>query len=154
MKIKILHPGNEDFSQKPNEGSLVLELETSGIRGVFTGDLPVEEETGILEQISECDFLKAGHHGSDGSSSCELLDRVQPEISLISCGKNNRYGHPGRETLERLEQAGSRIFRTDRQGALILKKTKKGWAVTGYKISLAQSLAERYTEEKEMRRRT
>lgn len=148
MNIKILHPGAEDFSEKPNEGSLVFTLEIEGVRGMFTGDLPMEEEQ--IENLPVCDFLKAGHHGSNGSSSEIFLEKVHPESTLISCGENNRYGHPGKETVKRLQAVGSRMFRTDRQGAITVKISRNGrWKLYGYcgqEIFLAQSETERYTE--------
>ena len=64
------------------------------------------------------DVLKAGHHGSKGSSSPEFLHQLQPQIALISAGKNNRYNHPHQETLDRFENIQTQIFRTDEQGAI------------------------------------
>lgn len=72
------------------------------------------------------DIMKVGHHGSDFSSDERFLDKIQPEISVISCGEHNRYGHPGKETLKRLKKIESRIFRTDQQGAVILKFYRNG----------------------------
>ena len=72
----------------------------------------------IFEDI---DVLKVAHHGSSGSGSEEFLERIQPELSLISCGRNNTYGHPHEETLERLRDVGSRIMSTVDSGAITLK---------------------------------
>ena len=66
-------------------------------------------------------ILVAGHHGSKNATSRELLDLVKPDIVLISCGKNNRYGHPAREMLERLQEAGVPYHRTDLEGAIQVK---------------------------------
>ncbi|MBS6196285.1 MAG: ComEC/Rec2 family competence protein [Clostridiales bacterium] len=131
INLHILHPDGSDFSKKPNEGSLVFMMELGGMKGLFTGDLPVEEEEKLLEETGDCDLLKVGHHGSNGSSSENFLKRARPEISVISCGENNRYGHPGEEALKRLIQAGSRIFRTDRQGAVIAEEKGGRWKVRG-----------------------
>ena len=64
------------------------------------------------------DVLKAGYHGSKGSSSPEFLHQLQPKIALISAGKYNRYKHPHQETLDRFENIQTQIFRTDEQGAI------------------------------------
>lgn len=122
-EIRILHPGTGDFSQDPNGGSLVFELECDGMRALFTGDLPLEQEEGLLDRIRPCTFLKAAHHGSNGSTSEQFLEKVSPKAVWISCGINNRYGHPGEETMERLRNHDTEIFRTDRQGALALIRT-------------------------------
>ncbi|MGN0250480.1 MAG: DNA internalization-related competence protein ComEC/Rec2 [Oliverpabstia sp.] len=122
-EIRILYPGTGDFSQDPNDGSLVFEWECDGIRALFTGDLPLEQEEGLLDRIRPCTFLKAAHHGSNGSTSEQFLEKVSPKAVWISCGINNRYGHPGEETMERLRNHDTEIFRTDRQGALALIRT-------------------------------
>ncbi len=64
------------------------------------------------------DVLKVGHHGSKNSSTQEFLDAVRPKIAIISAGEDNPYGHPSPELIERLETAGARILRTDRDGAI------------------------------------
>lgn len=127
-EIRILHPEDEDFSQDPNGGSLVFEWECDGIRALFTGDLPLEQEEGLLAKIHPCTFLKAAHHGSNGSTSEQFLEKASPKAVWISCGINNRYGHPGEETMERLEQQGAEILRTDQQGALTVLRTHKSGA--------------------------
>ena len=116
--IRILHPGTGDYSQDPNGGSLVFEWECDGIRALFTGDLPLEQEEGLLDRVRPCTFLKAAHHGSNGSTSEQFLEKASPKAVWISCGINNRYGHPGEETLERLNQVDSKILRTDQNGEI------------------------------------
>ncbi len=126
LHMLVIHPQNEDFSREPNDGSLVISCEFYGQRILFTGDLPSTQEEGLLEEILPCRILKVGHHGSDLSSDERFLEKIQPEIAVISCGEHNRYGHPGKETLNRLKKTGSRIFRTDQQGAVILKFYSSG----------------------------
>lgn len=118
--FEVLYPTDEDFSQSPNEGSLVVAYRTPEASGLFMGDLPMEQEQYLLQEVSDCEYIKIGHHGSNGSTSNALLERADPEVALISCGKNNRYGHPGKELLERLE--GICILRTDQQGALTIRE--------------------------------
>lgn len=126
MKIKVLYPTDEDFFNDPNGGSLVLSWENRGVTGVFTGDLPSEQEENLYFDKKKYDFLKVGHHGSNGSSSEEFLAKISPEIAFISCGWNNRYHHPGKEAVKRLKAAEIRIFRTDLQGAITLTIKKGG----------------------------
>lgn len=133
-KICVLHPeGDKDYSYDANGGSLVFTWELENMRAVFTGDLPMEEEENLIGKLSDCDVLKVAHHGSRYSTSEEFLDRVNPQTALISCGENNRYGHPGKETVERLEERGSRILRTDEQGALIVTRRRNGWSAEGFR---------------------
>ncbi len=71
-------------------------------------------------------MLKTAHHGSASSTGEELLNRISPRLAVISCGKNNRYGHPHREVLDRLEAAECAVVRTAGQGAVILRGTGSG----------------------------
>lgn len=132
-KIKVLHPDGENYSQDENTGSIVCTWEIGGTKVLLTGDLPVEGEKKILDALPECEILKAAHHGSNGSTSEEFLKKVNPKAALVSCGKNNRYGHPGGETLERLWENQCEIWRTDRQGALTVVMKGEGWTVHGFR---------------------
>jgi competence protein ComEC len=88
---------------------------------MFMGDAGIQKEKDILEKynISDIDVLKVGHHGSRTSSSKEFINEMNPKYSIISVGKNNRYGHPNREALNTLED--SKIYRTDQDGSIIFK---------------------------------
>jgi competence protein ComEC len=81
----------------------------------------------------KCDILKVAHHGSKSSSCEEFLDAAKPEIAVIQCGRNNFYGHPHRQTLERLEERGIRIFRTDISGAVGIDIYRNSLAVDLFK---------------------
>jgi competence protein ComEC len=70
------------------------------------------------EKMQRADVLKVGHHGSKNSTTAEFLKAVHPAVAVISVGEENPYGHPNKELLERLEQAGVRVLRTDRDGAV------------------------------------
>lgn len=125
VKLTCLHPGKKSGSGDANEDSMVLMLECAGIRALFTGDLEGEGEKELLkeqgEALLEADLLKVGHHGSKNGTSAEFLEKVKPEAAVISCGENNRYGHPSPQVLERLDAAGAHVYRTDRAGAVILE---------------------------------
>lgn len=97
---------------------------------LFTGDVETEGEEKLMQTIqeqyadTEWEVLKVAHHGSKNSSSEEFLQLVSPEYALISAGRKNRYGHPHVETVERLEQADSRICSTQESGAVTVKVKK------------------------------
>ncbi len=122
--LHILYPDGSDFSEETNAGSLVFTWDTAQGTGLFTGDLPEDKEVEILDALGSCMFLKVGHHGSNYSTTEALLDTVHPQIAIISCGKKNRYGHPGEQLLERLEKFHCEIYRTDLQGALTIDLDK------------------------------
>ncbi|MDQ8836822.1 DNA internalization-related competence protein ComEC/Rec2 [Streptococcus ruminantium] len=120
--LEVLYPSRSGDGS--NNDSIVLYGRLLGINFLFTGDL----EEGELELIKtypklSVDVLKAGHHGSKGSSYPEFLDHIGAKIALISAGEKNRYKHPHQETLERFEQKNMQIYRTDRQGAIRFR----GW---------------------------
>ena len=93
------------------------------------GDAGVEKEKDILVKYNfkDIDFLKIGHHGSNTSSSEYFINEINPKYSLISVGKNNRYGHPKKEVLEILKN--SRIYRTDLDGSIEIKLNKNGYKI-------------------------
>lgn len=132
-EITVLHPGKGETWEDPNRGSLVFLWEYRDVRGLFTGDLPEEEEKRLLQELQVCDFLKVGHHGSDGSSSREFLEAADPSLALISCGLNNRYGHPGSGTMERLGERDCAVLRTDTMGAVTLRYAGRGLEISWFR---------------------
>lgn len=104
-----------------NENSNVIYTELNGYKFVFMGDAGVEKEKDILEKynVSKIDVLKIGHHGSKTSSDKNFIDEMNPKYSVISVGKNNRYGHPNKEVLNNLDN--SKIYRTDQDGSIMFK---------------------------------
>lgn len=122
FSLEVLHPEKNTKLEK-NAASIVLQGELLGWKVLLTGDIEKEGESLLLgEGLKRADILKAAHHGSKNSTSEEFLNLVKPELTIISCGKNNRYGHPHQEVLERLQKYGNKIKRTDQQGAVILKE--------------------------------
>ncbi len=116
MEILSPEPGAEGTD--PNEEGLVMELCYGKFRGLFTGDIGEETEKKLLPRLDDVDFLKVGHHGSRYSSCQEFLDRIQPEVAVISCSESNTYGHPSPETIKRLEQNGIKTMYTMKSGAV------------------------------------
>ncbi len=123
MTVTVLGPLSEKYSAT-NNYSVVLKLEFGETTFMMTGDAEIKSEEEILSQYTmnflDCDVLKVGHHGSDTSSSSAFLNAVTPEYALISCGTGNTYGHPDAGTLNKLEDRGAEIFRTDKLGTVIL----------------------------------
>lgn len=117
-RLQVLYP--HDVGDGGNNDSMVLYGQLLGKRFLFTGDLEKEGEQDLMATYSHLpvDVLKAGHHGSKGSSSPEFLAHISPQMALISAGEKNRYKHPHQETLERFNQQGLRIYRTDQEGAI------------------------------------
>lgn len=144
--VKAIATWKEYDSKNRNSQSLVLLLTYGDFSMLLTGDIEKNGEIEMLEYIDRMstsgnlntnrhegketsisainggiDVLKVAHHGSSGSGCREFLERIKPKLSLISCGKNNPYGHPHEETLERLEAVRSKIMSTVESGAVTMK---------------------------------
>ena len=104
-----------------NYRSVVLLVSWRGRHMLLTGDADVLAERSFATAAGDIDVLKVGHHGSRTSTGEELLERTRPEVALISAGRGNRYQHPHRVVLTRLQHAGVRLYRTDEDGAVRVK---------------------------------
>lgn len=113
-----------------NEASTLAALQSVQGSVLFTGDMGEEREQRL--QLQQYTVLKAGHHGSHYSSSMEFLEQVRPRLTVISCGRGNRYGHPHQETLERLQAIGSAVVRTDELGCIKVVFDAEGIKCYGY----------------------
>ena len=107
----------------PNEHNTVYMIHYKGTKVMVTGDLLEEDELHMIEyyegtDVLKCDVLKVAHHGSKTSSSEAFLDAASPSVAVIQAGRNNFYGHPHAQTLERLEERGIKVCRTDLDGAV------------------------------------
>ena len=120
-EIRIFAPDGGDNS---NENSLCILFDTEKCDILVTGDRSEFGEWLLMNrtELPQVDILIAGHHGSKYSTSQELLETVQPEIVMISAGKDNRYGHPAPELLNRLEDFGCIIYRTDENGTITYRR--------------------------------
>ena len=107
--------------ENENDNSNVIYTELNGYKFMFMGDAGVEKEKDILDKynLSNIDVLKVGHHGSKTSSSKEFINEINPNYSIISVGKNNRYGHPNKKVLDNLKD--TKIYRTDQDGSIMFK---------------------------------
>ena len=115
-----------------NDNSNVIYTELNGYKFMFMGDAGIDKEKDILDKynISDINVLKVGHHGSKTSSDKNFIDEIDPKYSVISVGKNNRYGHPNKEVLNNLD--GSRIYRTDQDGSIMFKIKKNKLRIETY----------------------
>lgn len=118
LSAVVIAPVTEDYSDLNNSSVMVM-LTYGSRKFLFTGDAENSEENTITADI-DCDVLKVGHHGSSTSTSRAFLTAASPEYAVISCGMGNSYGHTHTETLDRLEGAGVKIYRTDLQGDIIM----------------------------------
>ena len=122
-KLYFLH--TQDYNNE-NDNSNVIYTELGGYKFMFMGDAGAATEKEILKKYNRfnIDVLKVGHHGSKTSTGIEFINKVNPKYSIISVGKNNRYGHPNKEVLKNLSD--SKIYRTDQDGSITFKiKNKK-----------------------------
>ena len=105
-----------------NDCSIVLKVTYGSTSFLFTGDAELEEEKELLASGFDlsANVLKVGHHGSNTSTSQEFLNAVNPSISVISCGRGNKHGHPAQSTLYFLQEQGCSLFRTDIYGTIII----------------------------------
>ncbi|WP_458407088.1 DNA internalization-related competence protein ComEC/Rec2 [Anaerotignum sp.] len=119
----ILYPDGDD-----NCGSVVLKYRVGETEILFTGDMTAENERLLLESDADvsADILKVSHHGSKYSSTQNFLAEVAAKAAVISCGENNIYGHPHEKTMERMENAGAKIYRTDVCGSVQVKMKRDG----------------------------
>ena len=135
VEFTCLWPEKGLMWEDRNELSMVLLAEYGDFQMLFTGDIGEKAEARLVEKgtLEDVEVLKTAHHGSRYSSSEAFLKETKPEVSLISCSASNRYGHPGEETLERLTDAGSRIYITRDSGAITVR-------TDGHKVRVSEYL--------------
>ena len=130
VTVRVLYNG--DGASDANNSSLILRIGFGDDYAVLMGDAETQEERKLIEYgydqtEIEAALLKAGHHGSETSSSDELLDLIRPQIAAISVGAGNIYGHPDGNTIDRIENAGAVIYRTDINGTIEFSTSGNGW---------------------------
>ena len=120
---------NTKLYDNENDNSNVIYFNYHNYKFLFMGDAEYDKEMDIISKykLSNIDFLKVGHHGSDTSSNIEFINTINPKYSLLSVGKNNRYGHPKKETLKNLSK--SKIYRTDKNGSIEVRVNKYGYKI-------------------------
>ncbi len=130
VELEVLNPQGDDqwiTKVRPggsveNANSVVLRLSYGNFSMLFTGDAETETEDLIMESAAplRAQVLKVGHHGSRHATSARFLEAVAPEAVVISSGAGNRYGHPTQQTLDRLQRAGVKVYRTDLNGEIAI----------------------------------
>ncbi|MCX6734589.1 MAG: ComEC/Rec2 family competence protein [Candidatus Peregrinibacteria bacterium] len=124
ITLDVIYPDKSMLGKKfinLNNSSIVMKVLYAGKTILMTGDMAFEEEDALMKTglNLKADILKVGHHGSKTSSSQEFLNLVKPEIAIIQSGKGNSFGHPSKESLERLKAAGvQQIYRNDTDGRI------------------------------------
>ena len=128
LTLKALYPLKDnklmprDSTTNANELSLVVRLDYGEFSALFTGDIGITSEKIILENNKDlnCNLLKVAHHGSKYSSDKNFVEAAEPNMSVISVGRN-RYGHPSPETIERIADQGSKIYQTVNSGGILVE---------------------------------
>lgn len=127
--VECIYPW--DAKESENDTSLVLLLQTPKLFAWLMGDAGIAPEAELMSRLTAVNMealsaeklvlLKVGHHGSKTSSGLAFVEFIRPDVSVISCGYHNTYGHPHGEVVERLLACGSEVFRTDLQGAIVVR---------------------------------
>lgn len=132
LYFDILWPKEEQIEEnKINNNAIVMKLNYNNFSCLFTGDIEKVAEDKIVnlykdKSVLESDILKVAHHGSKTSTTEEFLKLVNPKICLVGVGKNNLFGHPSSEVIERLEKSNVKIYRTDINGEINIIIDKRG----------------------------
>ena len=132
--------GRDDIkvSSDINENSLVFVAEYKELACIFTGDIGEETERKLISYLEEFNLqdkivvYDVAHHGSGNSNSQEIINCIKPDASIISCGRDNSYGHPAKEVLDRLEEIGSSIWCTYERGQTEVYEGEEGFMIRGY----------------------
>jgi competence protein ComEC len=125
---QLMYVSPQDTNYKGNDDSLVLFMKHGLFTALFTGDLEKDGEEDMLrkyEGMRNIDILKAGHHGSKTSSSVELINKINPKLTIFSAGKNNRYGHPHEEIIDRFKEKKLPTLTTSDVGSVHIRFHKK-----------------------------
>lgn len=152
LTLTCLHPSRDSVYTDPNEYSVTLLAEYGNFSALLTGDLEGAGEEDFLSYLRKwkgekvrtggtedgpaalpVTLLKVAHHGSSGATSEAFLSAVRPSLAVISCGKNNRYHHPHQETLDRLSEAGCRIYDTRYAGAIAFRTDGRRLRIKPYR---------------------
>lgn len=131
LEICCLSPASSNYGNL-NNYSVVIKMTYYDITFLFMGDAETEIEKQIMKDYPDlgADVIKVGHHGSVTSSSAKFIKQISPAVAIISCGIDNRYGHPRPEILSRYQKSGADIYRTDKQGNITVKCNGRNYTVS------------------------
>lgn len=130
LKIDILWPPTEftDIDDDRNNSSLVFMVDYNDFEAVLTGDLDKEYLNLLLHDLSQIEVFKTSHHGSNTGTDENTFESIRPELSIISAGRDNRFGHPHREVIETLNRFDLKYLSTQ-DGDVVIKSDGKNWEV-------------------------
>lgn len=137
VTVKVLN-ANEQASDN-NDASIVLKIVYGNVSFLLTGDAGIALEKEMMQYDVSATVLKAGHHGSNTSSSEDFIRAVKPEVTILSYGKDNKYGHPHAEVVDRLKEIGSKIYATADIGTITVTTDGVNYAVNGKETSVANT---------------
>lgn len=137
LSVKMLAPVSDSY-KNTNDYSAVVKIIYGDTSFLFMGDAEELSESQITDDVS-ADVLKAGHHGSSTSTSETFLDSVCPSAAIISCGRDNSYGHPHKETIEKFNERGIKYYRTDELGTITAISDGKNITINSSDINSANS---------------
>ncbi|WP_421052437.1 MBL fold metallo-hydrolase [Lysinibacillus capsici] len=129
VNVKVLNAN--DQATDNNDASIVLKMTYGNVSFLLTGDAGVALEKEMLQYDVKATVLKAGHHGSNTSSSEEFIQAVKPEVTILSYGEDNKYGHPHAEIVDRLQAIGSKIYATADLGTITVSTDGVNYTVNG-----------------------
>ena len=121
-QLEVLSPSSEFKFADTNDSSIVIRLDYGNNSFLFTGDVTIPPQQALIYDPDlniDVDVLKVPHHGASTAYIKGFYDEVSPTYAVISCGRNNRYGHPRQEVLDDLRKRGTEVFRTDEQGTIV-----------------------------------
>lgn len=156
VELEVLNPQGDDQwitevrrgGSVENANSVVLRLSYGNFSMLFTGDAETETEDLMMRSAAplRAQVLKVGHHGSRYATSARFLEAVTPEAAVISCEAGNRYGHPAQQTLDRLQRAGVKIYRTDLNGEIAIVTDGNTFEIHAAKKPIQVALWQRRVE--------
>ncbi|OCX63200.1 competence protein [Lysinibacillus sp. AR18-8] len=137
VNVKVLNAN--DQATDNNDASIVLKMTYGNVSFLLTGDAGVALEKDMLQYDVKATVLKAGHHGSNTSSSEEFIQAVKPEVAILSYGEDNKYGHPHAEVVDRLQAIGSKIYATADLGTITVSTDGVNYTVNGKETSSVET---------------
>jgi competence protein ComEC len=146
VAFEVLHPARENYARekfRSNDRSCVVRISTAGASVLLTADIESKSERDLLAAVPDklrAQVLLVPHHGSRTSSSPQFVEQVNADIAIVTAGYRNRFGHPADDVLDRYRALGSRIYRTDYDGALLLAIARDG----GINVQRYRALYRRY----------
>ena len=138
LLVKVLNA--DEYAADNNDASIVLKITYGNVSFLLTGDAGVALEKEMLQYDVRATVLKAGHHGSNTSSSMDFIQAVKPKVTILSYGQDNKYGHPHAEVMERLQAVDSKVYATAEAGTIIVSTDGVNYAVNdeeAYKVETA-----------------